>query len=59
MARKNDYILEIDQFVGGKIYSLRLAKGLSRQQLWKCNTNSVMQRLERHPSIYVASHYYV
>lgn len=33
MARKNDYILEIDKFIGGKIYSLRLAKGLSRQQL--------------------------
>lgn len=33
MARKNDYIQEIDQFIGKKIYSLRLAKGLSRQQL--------------------------
>ena len=33
MARKNDYIKEIDQFIGKKIYSLRLAKGLSRQQL--------------------------
>ena len=33
MVRKNDYIQEIDQFVGDKIYSLRLAKGLSRQQL--------------------------
>ncbi|MDG1436508.1 MAG: helix-turn-helix transcriptional regulator [Rickettsiaceae bacterium] len=33
MARKNDYIVEVDQFVGNKIYSLRLAKGLSRQQL--------------------------
>ncbi|MGI4775979.1 MAG: helix-turn-helix domain-containing protein [Janthinobacterium lividum] len=33
MARKNDIIQEIDQFVGEKIYSLRLAKGLSRQQL--------------------------
>ena len=35
MARKNDYILEVDKFIGGKIYSLRLAKGLSRQQLSK------------------------
>ena len=35
MARKNEYISEVDQFVGGKIYSLRLAKGLSRQQLSK------------------------
>ena len=33
MARKNDYIFEVDQFIGKKIYSLRLAKGLSRQQL--------------------------
>lgn len=33
MVRKNDYIQEVDQFVGEKIYSLRLAKGLSRQQL--------------------------
>jgi transcriptional regulator with XRE-family HTH domain len=33
MARKNDYILEVDKFIGGKIYSLRLAKGLPRQQL--------------------------
>lgn len=33
MARKNDYIQEVDQFIGEKIYSLRLAKGLSRQQL--------------------------
>lgn len=33
MARKNDYIVKIDKFVGEKIYSLRLAKGLSRQQL--------------------------
>lgn len=33
MARKNDYIEEVDKFIGKKIYSLRLAKGLSRQQL--------------------------
>ena len=33
MARKNDYIREVDNFIGEKIYSLRLAKGLSRQQL--------------------------
>ncbi len=33
MARKNDYIKEVDNFIGDKIYSLRLAKGLSRQQL--------------------------
>ncbi|RYE05688.1 MAG: XRE family transcriptional regulator [Rickettsiaceae bacterium] len=33
MGRRNDFIQQIDQFVGGKIYSIRLAKGLSRQQL--------------------------
>ena len=33
MARKNEYIQEVDKFIGGKVYSLRLAKGLSRQQL--------------------------
>jgi transcriptional regulator with XRE-family HTH domain len=33
MARQHSYIAEVDQFIGGKIYSLRLAKGLSRQQL--------------------------
>ena len=33
MARANDYIKQIDKFVGSKIYSLRLAKGLSRNQL--------------------------
>lgn len=35
MARKNDYIQEIDMFIGGKVHSLRLAKGLSRSQLSK------------------------
>jgi transcriptional regulator with XRE-family HTH domain len=33
MARKHDYIIKIDKLIGEKIYSLRLAKGLSRQQL--------------------------
>lgn len=33
MARKNDYIMEVDKHIGNKIYSLRLAQGLSRQQL--------------------------
>ncbi|MCC8400136.1 MAG: transcriptional regulator, partial [Rickettsia endosymbiont of Platyusa sonomae] len=35
MARNNDYISKIDKLIGQKIYSLRLAKGLSRQQLAK------------------------
>ncbi len=33
ISRKNDYLHKIDQLIGEKIYSLRLAKGLSRQQL--------------------------
>jgi transcriptional regulator with XRE-family HTH domain len=33
MARKHEYIDKIDKFIGNKIYMLRLAKGLSRQQL--------------------------
>lgn len=33
MARQNDYIAQVDKFVGNKIYNLRLSKGLSRQQL--------------------------
>lgn len=33
MARKNEFLEEIDRFIGRKIYSLRLGKGLSRQQL--------------------------
>jgi transcriptional regulator with XRE-family HTH domain len=33
MTRKNDYIKQIDKFVGSKIYSLRLAKGFTRNQL--------------------------
>ena len=33
MSKKNSCMLEVDKFVGNKIYSLRLAKGLSRKQL--------------------------
>lgn len=33
MARQNDYIEQIDKFIGSKIYNLRLGKGYSRQQL--------------------------
>lgn len=33
MVRQNEYIAKIDKFIGDKIYSLRLGKGLSRQQL--------------------------
>ena len=33
MARKNNYIAEIDKFIGNKIASLRLSKGFSRKQL--------------------------
>lgn len=33
IARRNDYLHKIDQLIGEKIYSLRLTKGLSRQEL--------------------------
>ena len=33
MARKNDYSSKVDKLIGDKIYSLRLAKGLTRSQL--------------------------
>ncbi|WP_375332562.1 MULTISPECIES: helix-turn-helix domain-containing protein [unclassified Candidatus Tisiphia] len=33
MARKNQYIKQVDQLIGGKISSLRLAKDYTRQQL--------------------------
>jgi transcriptional regulator with XRE-family HTH domain len=35
MGRKNSYLDEIDKFIGNKIYSLRLTKGLPRQELSK------------------------
>ncbi len=35
MGRKNSYLEQIDKFIGNKIYSLRLAKGLSRLELSK------------------------
>ena len=35
MARTNNQLDNIDKSIGHKIYSLRLAKGLSRQQLSK------------------------
>lgn len=49
MARKNQYIMEIDKFIGNKIYSLRLAKGLSRQQLSKVIdvTHQQLQKYEK------------
>ena len=33
MSRRNDYISKVDKYIGEKIYSLRLAQGLSRIQL--------------------------
>ena len=35
MGRTNNQLDNIDKSIGHKIYSLRLAKGLSRQQLSK------------------------
>jgi transcriptional regulator with XRE-family HTH domain len=49
MARKNDFIEKADKFIGEKIYSLRLAKGLSRQQLAKVIvvTHQQLQKYEK------------
>jgi transcriptional regulator with XRE-family HTH domain len=33
MARKNDFISQVDKYMGNKIFQLRLGMGLSRQQL--------------------------
>ncbi len=49
MARKNDYIDRVDEHVGNKIYSLRLAQGLSRMQLAKMIyvTHQQLQKYEK------------
>ena len=49
MARKSEFIAEVDKYIGGKIYSLRLAKGLSRQQLSKVIgvTHQQLQKYEK------------
>ncbi len=49
MARKNDYIVEVDKYIGGRIYSLRLAQGFSRQQLSKIIgvTHQQLQKYEK------------
>ena len=35
MARRNDYTKQIDKYIGKRIYDLRLALGVSRDQLSK------------------------
>ncbi len=49
MARKNDFIEEIDKLLGVRIYYLRLAKGFSRQQLAKLIgvTHQQLQKYEK------------
>ena len=49
MVRKNDYLTEVDKMIGSKIYSLRLAKGLSRVQLAEAIevTYQQLQKYER------------
>ncbi len=49
MARKNDYIDIVDKYVGDKIFTLRLAQGLSRQQLSKIIgvTHQQLQKYEQ------------
>ena len=49
MGRTNSQLDKIDKFIGNKIYSLRLAKGLSRQQLSKVIgvTHQQLQKYEK------------
>ena len=49
MARKSDYLTKIDKIIGDKIYSLRLAKGLSRIQLAEAIevTHQQLQKYEK------------
>jgi transcriptional regulator with XRE-family HTH domain len=47
MAKNNDYISKIDKLIGQKIYSLRLAKGLSRQQLAR-TIDVTLQQLQKY-----------
>lgn len=49
MGRTNSELDKIDKFIGHKIYSLRLAKGLSRQQLSKVIgvTHGQLQKYEK------------
>ena len=49
MARTNNQLDNIDKSIGNKIYSLRLAKGLSRQQLSKVIgvTHQQLQKYEK------------
>jgi transcriptional regulator with XRE-family HTH domain len=49
MGRTNSELDKIDKFIGHKIYSLRLAKGLSRQQLAKVIgvTHGQLQKYEK------------
>lgn len=49
MARKNDFLNKVDKIIGDKIYSLRLAKGLSRIQLAEAIevTHQQLQKYEK------------
>ena len=49
MARKSDYLQQVDQTIGAIIYSLRLAKGLAREQLAKAIgvTHQQLQKYEK------------
>ncbi|MFK8039840.1 MAG: helix-turn-helix domain-containing protein [Rickettsiaceae bacterium] len=49
MSRKSAYIEKIDKIIGNRIYSLRLASGLSRDQLAKsiCVTHQQLQKYEK------------
>ena len=47
MRKDDNYIKEVDKSIGNKIYSLRLAKGLSRKQL-ATSINVTHQQLQKY-----------
>lgn len=57
MVRKTSQLNAIDKFIGYKIYSLRLEKGLSRQQLSKVIgiTHQQLQKYENGSNLISAS----
>lgn len=47
MARKNQYIEQVDKAIGNKIYTKRITKGLSRQELAQ-SINVTHQQLQKY-----------
>lgn len=47
MARKHEFIQQLDIYIGNKIYALRLARGMSRQELAE-NIGVTHQQLQKY-----------